>query len=464
MVMTDLERDVPLVSTQESLWPPLLGPWGVAVLMLVSCLVVWTTAERYMDPVGEKYVYTLPPGGADFFFAFGGAQAVLLGADPYHNEIPGLADFWEQKYLSLDGKQVRGYYPPTHFLLYLPLAMLTDSFRVASRMLFAINVSALFLLSYVIWRLIVRIGNLQGQERQSSMLLVPLIFAVLACNPATSLALERGNGGDILGALFCWSAILLFLDGRFFTSTFMMVPAALIKGYAVWCGLGIWLLGLKRETWARTVAGSVLGLAVFLLPVLRYVPEALEIRRKLFASSDQVDWMSLWWNHGFRNVLLQVAPSIADSGWLVIAGSCGAIMVACWVKARQAEREGRYRDLAFWAVLFTTSSIELMLGSNPISLIYNLVLVLPGMLIVMLLPTSFARTCGLPGPSIPVLGVLNLAAIFCVFKSTLFNFWHFPLPGIGMIVFLMTVGGAMLLGRFHSPHRIASTGSHVGVP
>jgi len=103
-----------------------------------------------------------------------------------------------------------------------------------------------------------------------------------------------------------------------------------------------------------------------------------------------------------------------------------------------------------------------MLGANPQSLIYNLVLVLPGLLIVLVLTPSFAYACRLPDWSIPVLGVLNLVTAFCLFKLQLIGMDHFPLPGIGMILFLLTVGGAMLLGWFHSRPLMATPVPHVG--
>ena len=88
------------------------GPWSMAILMLVTCVVVWTTVDRFMDPVGEKYVIVMSPGGADFFSPFGGARALLLGANPYRNNISGLDDPWKQDYLVSNGQQMRGIYPP----------------------------------------------------------------------------------------------------------------------------------------------------------------------------------------------------------------------------------------------------------------------------------------------------------------------------------------------------------------
>ena len=436
------------------------GPWSMAILMLVTCVVVWTTVDRFMDPVGEKYVIVMSPGGADFFSPFGGARALLLGANPYRNNISGLDDPWKQDYLVSNGQQMRGIYPPTHFILYLPLALVTDNFRKAGRVLFAINLASLAFLSCVTWWLIARIGNLNDRERRYSTLLIPLIFVVLTCNAGTSLALERGDGGDILAAAFCWSAVVLFLNRRFFVAMFLMVPASLIKGYAVFCGFGIGLLGLRKGSRVPTVAGGLVGLLIFFAPVIRYVPDALEIRRKLLASTDRVPWMSLWWNHGFRNVFKQLAPPLAHSGPLVMVGCCAAIAVVSWLKARRSQQEGRADELTLWVVLFTTSAVEVLLGANPQSVIYNLVLVMPGVLIVMIVAPVFARACGLSDRSICVLGVLNLGAAFCLFKFKLFRLEFFPLAGVGMILFLLVIGGVMFLGWYRLRHLTQSTVAH----
>jgi hypothetical protein len=86
------------------------------------------------------------------------------------------------------------------------------------------------------------------------------------------------------------------------------------------------------------------------------------------------------------------------------------------------------------------------LGWNPQSLIYNQVLALPGMLVVMILVTRLVRACGLPEWSMHALGVLNLVAAFCLFKAKWAGLEAMPLAGIGMVVFLVTLGAAIVGG------------------
>ena len=288
--------------------------WSLVILFTITCLVTWTSIERYMDPVREKYVLVMPPGNADFFFPFAGARALLLGENPYLNEIPGLEDPWNRGFEWVGSKQYRANYPPTHSLLYLPLAMITDDWRQAGRILFPINIVALFLLSIITWWLIVRISSLSASERRWSLLLIPLIFVIVTTNVGTSLGLERGDGGDILAAALCWSAIVLALQHRWFLATFLMVPAMFIKGYPVWFGLGLGLLGLTRHTWVPVVGGTLAGLIVFLAPVARYLPEALAIVLNAPGFTGGITGRLYWWNHGFWNVFFHASPGAAETG------------------------------------------------------------------------------------------------------------------------------------------------------
>lgn len=431
----------------------LYSGWSLAILLAITYLVTSTDIDRFKDPVGEKTVQLMAPGNADFFFPFGGARALLMGENPYLNDMPGLDDPWFRGFGRIDGKQYRGIYPPTHFLLYLPLALVTDDWREAGRILFGVNVAALFVLSVVTWQLVVRSGDLTGSARQASILLVPLCFFILTLNAGTSLGLERGDGGDILASTLCWAAILLFLKRRRVLSMFLLVPATLLKGYPILFALGLVLLDLDQPGWKRTVAGLVAGITVFLLPVARYLPEAVTV----LANNKGTVNRFLWWNHGFRNVFLGLMPGQADRiRWILVAGT-GLIALACWLRARQALRQQDSPGAALWIAMFATCSIEVMLGLSATSLVYNLVLIQPGILILFLLIERFVRSCGLPGGTVHAVGAsLFLAA------AALFKFKWGPetvsWAGIGMILLLATIGATMAAGWWHARRNSPSPG------
>ena len=66
--------------------------WGISILMLVTVVIVWTQVDRYLDPVGEKTVFVMQPGAADFVAPFEAARALLMQVNPYWNDIPELKD------------------------------------------------------------------------------------------------------------------------------------------------------------------------------------------------------------------------------------------------------------------------------------------------------------------------------------------------------------------------------------
>jgi len=413
--------------------------WSFAALLTMTCLVVWTSVERFQDPVSEKHMLIMQPGNADFVNPFNGARALLMGVNPYTNDVPELADPWDRHFTYIDGKQYRGLYPPTHFILYVPLALVTDNWRQAGRILFGVNVAALLLLSILAWWLIAHIRDLSGQERQWSLLLVLAGFVILTGNIGSSYALERGDGGDILAAAFCWTALILFMKERYFVSMFLMVPATFIKGYALLCGIGLALLCMSRGEWrsaAAGIAGITAGLGIFVLPVLRYVPDALA----WLLHNERIAGWYLFWNHGFLNVFYHLAPEWTEPLNWIMMGYCLVLTVMCWLYARRALHERDTRQALLWCTFFVTLSVETMLGNAPVSIIYNLVLVLPGVFVFFLIVPSLAKKYAFSKRMFHAVGALNVLSAFLVFKFVLFEREDLPWPGIGMMLFLLSIG------------------------
>ena len=421
----------------------LLSRWNLAAIMLIVGLVVWTGVERFIDPVGEKYLKILAPGNADFFFPFGGARALLLGANPYVNDLPGMDDPWHRAFGIVEGKAYRGLYPPTHFVLYVPLALITDDWRVAGRILFVVNLAAIGLMAVISWWLLIQITTPRTAGYRMNAILIPLLFVILSTNVATSMGLERGDGGDILGAALCWSAVVLFLKGWRSLPMFLAVPAVLLKGYPVFWGLGLGLLGLTRRTWMPVVAGTLAGVLVFLAPVARYLPEALLLIRNYTGITGNV----FWWNHSFWNLFGHIDPQLAEPGRWIMTVYCVALSVISWLRARRALRAGSLPDAALWLCLFTVSSIEIMLGSARTSIVYDLIFIMPGLVMLLILPEPFLRSCGLGEDVGWSIGTLFLLSAFLLFKFAWFDSAGFPTPGLGMLLFLVTIGGIWVTGK-----------------
>lgn len=436
----------------------ILSGWGLATIFLIVIVVTWTGVQRFLDPVRDKYVTPMPPGSADFFFPFGGARALVAGENPYVNDLPGLDDPWKRGFGIINGKQYRGLYPPTHFLLYVPLTLITDDWREAGRILFMINLAAFYTLAIVTWWLLVRIGRLSGEEGRWSMFLIPLIFVILACNVGGSYALDRGDGGDVLAAVFCWTAVVLALENRWGLAMFLMVPAMFIKGYPLLCGLGLGLLGLTRRTWVQTVSGTVIGLAVFLLPVARYIPDGLTVT--MGYPGFPGDW--IWWNHSFWNVFHQLMPEWIEPGRWLMAGYCTLLSIACWVKTRCVLRTGEKSEGTFWLVMFAMCATEVILGNARVSMVYNLILVVPGILIFILTGPYMLRVCGSPKWMVHLVGGLNFIAAFLLFKFVLLDMAGFPSPGIAVMLFLLATGILVVGYAYRArvrPFSLSSAGS-----
>ena len=412
----------------------------MAILFLVTCIVVWTSAERFQDPVGEKNVLVMPPGGADFFPVFSGSRALVLGANPYLNDIPEFDDLWQRYWGAMDGKPFRTNYFPAHHLLYLPLALWTADWREASRVLFSINVVMLLGLAAVTWWLLGDILEWKGKTRRISLWLIPLLFVIIATNIAAGLALERGDGGDIAGALMFWGSVALFVKGHRFAPMFLAVTATLLKGYGAVFVLGLGALCLTRSGWKPALAGVAAALLIFVLPVARYLPEWwtwAQFRFNLYVPA--ATWLNVSFPALFRNLL----PSLEKAGALLVTGTYLLTSLACWLRARRALGTGRSGAGTLWLCLFGLTALTPLLATAPLSLLYNLVIMVPGALIFFLATDAFGQAADLPPPAMPVVGALQFVTAFLLFKMKL-GTPYISMAAIGLVVMVLTIAGCML--------------------
>ena len=437
----------PQPTPEHSRGRPLLGPWGMALLFLVTVTVIWTSVDRYQDPVGEKNVLLMPPGGADFFPVFSGSRALVLGANPYLNDIPEFDDLWQRYWGAMDGKPFKTNYFPAHHLLYLPLALWTADWREASRVLFFINVVMLFGLAAVTWWLLGDVLGWTGQTRRFSLSLIPLFFVVIATNIASGLALERGDAGDIAGALMLWGSIALFVKGHRFAPMFLAVTATLLKGYGAVFVLGLGALCLTRRSWKQALAGVVAALAIFVLPVAHYLPEWwtwAQFRFNLYVPA------ATWLNVSFPALFRNLAAPLEKPGSLLMTGTYLLTSLACWVRARKAASRELAGTGTLWLCLFGLTSLTPMLAAAPLSLLYNLVIMIPGALILFLATETFGQATHLPPPVMPIVGTLQLVTAFLLFKMKLGS-PYISMAAISLIVMVLTIAGCMLWGARRTP-------------
>jgi hypothetical protein len=349
---------------------PQLGWWAVVVLCLVASTGFYTDILRLVNPIGEKYVPPFPPGQNDFSYSYDGARALIARQNPYHNDRPELTNpiF---RVAVVDGVPFKQLYPPGHLLTLVPLALWKGTnWQEAARLWFRFNLLALLALAVLTWALVRRATNLP-----LTPLWIVLLFAALALNPGTELGLERGQS-DILIALLCWAAVFSFLQGAIGSAIFLAIWGTSIKGYPLLLASGLIVLALARGRWKPTLVGVGAAVIVLVLPVWRYFATAAKGAK---ARADM--FWPVWYNHGFRNLVFRWFPLWADRGRTVLSAFALAVAAGAWIQAWRAASRGSRAASAFWLVLFATASLGTMLGYSALSVSYNLILILPGTLV-----------------------------------------------------------------------------------
>jgi hypothetical protein len=406
-----------------------IGPWAAVAMAVFSLTVLYTDLSRFAGPIGEAYLASgvLQPGGADFAYPYSGARALVMHVNPYHNDVPELRDPY--------GRDMSGLgYPPSHFLLYLPIALVAKSDRLmASRIWFHCNLAWLVVLSFLSWRLLRR---LVPAVADSLWLLLPFLLFVFALGSGTLLLLERGQS-DLFTSLLCWSAVLASSRRRWFLATFLATWATLIKGYPVLFLPGFGLLGLTRSHWKGTVLGGCTAALIFLAPLARYVPGALAM-----VSNRSAMFWPVWYNHSFKNLAYALSPAWAPSGHKLFTGLALVATVSCWIRARRAQDA---TDRLAWLTLYTTCSLATILGYSSLSCPYNTIIVLPGAVFLALNQRRFVALAGIPQRFEWVLGPMIAFVGFLLFIEKLGSD-TFPGGAVGLLG-IVTISGFLAIAQ-----------------
>jgi hypothetical protein len=400
---------------------PPLSRSVLAAAGLILALALWTDLSRFQDPVGDKYVPSMPPGAADFIAPFQGARALAMGLDPYRNQLEELRDPWRREVM-VDGVRTSQFYLPTHLLLFLPLVYLSGGDpRLAGRIWFAVNLLLLLALAAVTAALAADTLGLDATARAPLFLFSAV---ALALHGGSLLGLERGQS-DFLSALLCWGAVAGALRGRAALPMFLATFATLLKGYAAPFALALFLV-LEDRKKLRALAGGGAALVLLLLPVARYLPEALANVRVRLEQSPK----AAWYNVSFRNLSQALWPG-GEPG---LAGLLVAIGIAASVLATlRARREpGKAMPLAMMA----TATLGTVLGLSSVAHAYALALVLPGAILLALAhPPGFAAAA--------------IASLFCLYKLQLFS-QKLPLGAVGLFGLIALAGAWAIRQGFGS--------------
>ncbi len=387
---------------------PQLGLWAALALGLVAATVLCSDLARLRNPIGEKFIPPEPPGQIDFSYAYLGARALVARVNPYHNNKD---EFTSPifKPIVIDGVSYKQIYPPGQLLLYVPLAFWKGAdWKGAAQVWFALNLIALGVLGALTWALLQRV-----LAAPFSPIWILAFSTCLALSTGVELGLERGQS-EIFAAALCWGAVVLALRESIGTAAFLSVWAASIKGYPALFTAGLLLLALGRAGWRRAVAGTTLGVVLFIVPGLPFMGDAMRGAR--FRSG--MFWPH-WYNHGFMNAVNTVAPAWAARGRQVLSVFALAVTVASWLQARRAAARGTTANRALWLVLFATASLGAIIGYSALSVSYNLVLILPGVLTLVAGQARLTDELALPRWAQHALGAALLGASFLLFVHRL---------------------------------------------
>lgn len=415
----------------------------LACLLVVAC---WTATSRHLHPLGEGF-QPMPPGGADLRYPYNGARALLAGVNPYHHDLPWLFDPWDRDVV-INGVMWRQFYPPSHFVLDVPLVIASgfDAQR-GTTLFFLLNLAALAGLSWGVAAVARSLGALPGDL---APLTAGLVFLALASAPAGTLVLERGQSDLVLG-LSTWAGAWLCHRGRAATGTFLLSVGVLCKGYSVISAGGVLLLALldpRTRRWA--LLGVAAAAVVLLAPVLHLLPDGIVATRLRITDISMLNWF----NHSFLRLAGSISPALAEPGrhGLAIAGLLAA--GACFVGALRARRAGPEEPAQaarlLWTALFMTVGLVVTIGWSKVSVNYNLFNVLPGVLVLGLAQERLPELLGLG--SRRACAALLTGSIGCLCLS------HgpsptFPVAALGLVgmIILGWYGGLSALRRAPLP-------------
>jgi uncharacterized protein YhhL (DUF1145 family) len=419
---------------KEIVWR--FGFWAWFALFVAAATVLQADMSRFRPPIGEKYVFFNRGGAVDLTPSLNSGTAFLKGENPYHYDpanYPGL-----DPTAGDDAKRITFLYPPSHFLVYLPLVTAFGHVGLnAGRFHYYLSFGLLLVLSLTLLELV---NAMIPVSRELRLALVPLLVFVLALHPGSALGIERAQS-DFITAVFCWGALAAYQRGWIGTGAFLAVASALLKGYGLILAAGLLTAGLGRDSWRATFAGVFLAIALLLAPVARFLPDALGA----YAVRSEMFW-SNWTNQGFFNLVYTLKPQVAFIGQYVLTGFGIVVTAVTWLPLRNSlRRDQPPASRAFWLTLFGLASLTVVIGYSRNSIAYNLVIILPGLLI---LAMSQGRI--LLGASAVLRGVVGVGFAFALFGlcglsiPRAFGFANVdgevPIGGLAMVLILILIG------------------------
>jgi hypothetical protein len=395
----------------------------LATLAQIIAVVIplLATQDRFRRPFGEKFMFSVLGGSGDLWVPYLGAQAITEGIDPYGPRPAHLHDPGNWPLV----------YPPMMLTLYLPLVWATHAnIEKACQAFYWINMLALAALSFIVWRLSLRLMGPVEKGKSSFLLLV----IALSLNALTMFAVDRGQS-EIIGAALCWGGILLYLNEWPATALALVTIAGALKGYAVPVGLGLLVTTRGWRPFLRALAGGAGAALALSLPVLKYLKQGFAA----MAIRTDFAWESNWFNHSFKNAFYQHAPKHGDDGRRLMILLTLSIMLGALARLLCATRKGTKRDVTVRVTTFAGAAMALMIGLPAYSGPYNYLFVLPALLLLSTRYHDVAELLDLRGIWLPAVGAgLGLATLWALKLRT--EDGHVSLAADGLVLFVLCLG------------------------
>ena len=397
---------------------------GRILLIMVALVVVYGQTQWFRVPPPKVLISDMEPGSADFAWTFTASLAFKHGENPYFHDNKQFFDPYERT-LEHEGRTFHIGYPPSHFLLYLPITYLTEDWKQAANIFFAIN---FMLIVFLAWLISEYIRDLT--LKTPDVLILPVLILILGCFESTHFALERGQAG-LVNSSIIWSGLLCFTRKRFVLSGFLVLCAAALKGYGAFLWIALFFIALGQGNLRHFLIGTGFGFIVFVLPVVHLIPDALEVMRKLLVTAG-VTANPL--AYSFRNLAAGLSLE-----WIKYAGIYSSYLagIIVFLRIKTLPDDTETNVQLHWLIAMTLCLVLIPLGSSNVSYNYSLVLLVPGYL---LLGFSYERRMIVEKPpgytSMLMFGLLVIINLL-VFKI---NLRGVSSSGIANLVYLIVIG------------------------
>lgn len=342
-------------------------------LLVIAFVVLLGHIQQFKVPQSGGYIPHMEPGAADFAWTFSATRALRDGENPYTHTNEHYFDPYG-RFNDVGVEQFHVGYPPSHFLFYLPLALVTDDWTEAANYFLVFNVLLIILLAWITMRIAQKLGAVNSTANY-----LPLLILIYGLFNGTLFCIERGQS-DLITAAFVWGGVLLFLSTKYTAAGLLLFCAAALKGYGAVLWIAIFLISIPERAWRSYLLGTLAGFVCFVAPVVHLLPDAYKLMSDIVGTNGvTVNPLA----YSFRNL-----GRALDADYIVTFGLLGSIFAAmvCFLNVMHSRFKGRDRvvasDNGIAMITLVICVLIFPLGSGNAVYTYSLMIILPGFVLV----------------------------------------------------------------------------------